>query len=594
MNPENQKQNINQFVNPMTSMMPGNINVSTFSPEATLYIGNLQHHVTDMELYNYFRPYGNVMSCRIMKDIYSGESRGFAFISYQNKEEAQKAKDALNYQKINGWEIRISFKKSPSDFDPKANIFIKNLDREVSTKQIDELCQQFGTIMCCCVRTDDNGQSLGYAYVQYENEEDAKRAVEALNGTTKWGNEIKAEIFVPSKKRTMAKKNLYLKNFPAEWNKEKVEKFIKDEFEALGAVSCSGVYENKLDEEKIRYYAFVAYEEESHAKDAIDNFHEKKLEGHAESEEEEQKLYVVYVVPKRIRKEQLKKQNLALKNLTNLYIKSMKVETTKEELTAAFSKYGPITSTCVRESKPANIENPTIMKFGFVNFKEEADAQKAFLNGKKDEDIRNLLHDPTSTRDFLYFAQPKSIRNQYNKMKRSMYNSFIKPMPMMFPQRGPGFQNFLGPHNMGGLNMSMGQMPFMNQNSISMIQPPMMNQMPNTFNISNTPSNHISTPSSVSRQNERKEPTYDTSWLKKNKSVFMEFDEEKRRNVLGELMFSKIQKTGIVDSENISKVTGMLIDLDILDYEEIIDMLENEESLKEIIVEALEVINDSD
>jgi polyadenylate-binding protein len=595
MNTENQKQNINQFVNPMTSMMPGAINVNSFSPEATLYIGNLQHHVQDMELYNYFRPYGNIVSCRVMKDIYSGESRGFAFISYSSKEEAQKAKDALNYHKINGWEIRISFKKSPGDFDPKANIFIKNLDKEVSTRQIDELCQQFGTLMCCCVRTDDNGQSLGYAYVQYQDEESAKRAVEALNGIKKWGNELQSEIFVPSKQRTMTKKNLYLKNFPKSWDKVKVETFITEEFGAIGKVTCSGVYENKADEENVRHYAFVAYEEEEQASVAIEKYHEHKLEGHAEDEEET--FYVVYVVPKRIRKEQLKKQHLSLKNLTNLYIKSLNIETTSDILTAVFEKYGPITSVCVKESKPFNQENPVVMKFGFINFKEEADAQKAFLNGKKDESILALLHESAAGKDFLFFAQPKSIRNQYNKMKRSMYNNFIKPVPMMFNnQRGAGpggFNNMMAPHNMG-LNMSIGNMPYMDPNSISMIQAPMMPNMGNTFNISNTPSNHMSTPSSLSRPNERKEPTYDTNWLKNNKTVFMDFEDEKRRNVLGELMFSKIQKTNAVNSENISKVTGMLIDLDILDYEEIIDMLENEDSLKERIVEALEVINDSD
>lgn len=592
MNPENQKQNINQFVNPMTSMMPGTINVNAFSPEATLYIGNLQQHVQDMELYNYFRPYGNIVSCRVMKDIYSGESRGFAFISYQTKEEAQKAKDALNYHKINGWEIRISFKKSPSDFDPKANIFIKNLDKEVSTRQIDELCQQFGTLMCCCVRTDDNGQSLGYAYVQYETEESAKRAVAALNGIKKWGNELKSEIFVPSKKRTMEKKNLYLKNFPVSWDKTKVESFISENFGEVGKITCSGVYENKADEQNIRYYAFVAYEEEGQASEAIEKYHEKKLEDHGD--EEDGQLYVVYVVPKRIRKEQLKKQHLSLKNLTNLYIKSLNIEVNEESLTKAFSKYGPITSVCVKESKPFNQDNPVIMKFGFVNFKEEADAQKAFLNGRKDEDITALLHESNANKDFLFFAQPKSIRNQYNKMKRNMFNHFTKPMPMMFNNQRGGFNNMNAPHNMGALNMSVGNMPYMDPASLGMIQPPMMSGMGNTFNISNTPSNHMSTPSSLSRPNERKEPTYDTNWLKKNKTSFMDFEEEKRRNVLGELMFSKIQKTGTVNSENISKVTGMLIDLDILDYEEIIDMLENEESLKERIVEALEVINDSD
>lgn len=52
-----------------------------------------------------------------MKDIYSGESRRQAFITFSKKEEAEKAKDALNYHNLNGWELKIYFKKSATEFD---------------------------------------------------------------------------------------------------------------------------------------------------------------------------------------------------------------------------------------------------------------------------------------------------------------------------------------------------------------------------------------------------------------------------------------------------------------------------------------------
>lgn len=42
----------------------------------------------DTRLFDYFRNYGEVLTCRIMWDIYSGESWGFAFVSYKTKEEA--------------------------------------------------------------------------------------------------------------------------------------------------------------------------------------------------------------------------------------------------------------------------------------------------------------------------------------------------------------------------------------------------------------------------------------------------------------------------------------------------------------------------
>lgn len=75
---------------------------------------------------------------------------------------------------------------------------------------------------------------------------------------------------------------------------------------------------------------------------------------------------------------------------------------------------------------------------------------------------------------------------------------------------------------------------------------------------------------------------------------FRNFEVEKQRNILGQLMFRRVSAQNISDEKNISKITGMLIDQDILELDEILDMLENKESLVERINEALEIIEDSE
>lgn len=592
--PGDQKQALPLFMPTMPSIVQRPVNTNALNSDATLYIGNLHPEVTDMELFNYFRPYGDILSCRIMKDIYSGESRGFAFLSFKTKDDAKSAKDALNYQKIHGWEIRISFKKSPSDFDPKANIFVKNILRDVTTRQLDELCQQFGNVLCCAVRTDENGQSLGYGYVQYENEEAAARAVKALDNVEKWGSTLQVQFFVPSKQRQLEQKNLYIKNFPKTWARDRVEAFVED-LKTRGTVTCAGVYENKPDAAVMRYYAFLAYDNEEDAKKVIDEFNGKKLEGHGDAEDEEERLLVTIALPKRIRKEQLKKKHLTFNNLTNLFIKSLVSTATEEQLRAAFGKYGKITSIGLKEAKPVAYGTTEPLKFGFINFSDEKEASEAFFKGKKDPDIKALLHEShPATAEFLYYAQPKALRAQYLRMKKNMMKYMPRPMPMMMPQQHKrGMGNFMKgrrPQHIG--DMPLLPMTMIDPSNISLIQP-IDSFGTSAFHIQ-SPSNPISTPSSMSRQNERKEPQYDVNWLKHNKKEFMNFDSDKQRNVLGELMFAKIQATKLVAPENVSKVTGMLIDLEILDYEEIIDMLENSDSLKERINEALEVINDSD
>ena len=112
--------------------------------ETTLYVGNLHPGIEDSRLFELFRPFGDIISCRIMRDIYSGESRGFAFVSFSERKFAENAKNALNYQKIDDWEIRICFKRSPGDFKPEANIFVKNLSLDMSAKELESNFEEFG------------------------------------------------------------------------------------------------------------------------------------------------------------------------------------------------------------------------------------------------------------------------------------------------------------------------------------------------------------------------------------------------------------------------------------------------------------------
>ncbi len=70
-----------------------------------------------------------------------------------------------------------------------------------------------------------------------------------------------------------------------------------------------------------------------------------------------------------------------------------------------------------------------------------------------------------------------------------------------------------------------------------------------------------------------KNQVLDVDWLIAHKEEFMKFSEDKKRNVLGELMFKKVNAIEGIDSTKVSKITGMLIDLDILELEEIIEMI---------------------
>jgi RNA recognition motif-containing protein len=61
-----------------------------------IYVGNLSWEVTEDELHQAFEAFGQVASVNIIKDRYSGRSRGFGFVDMPTKSEAQAAISGLN------------------------------------------------------------------------------------------------------------------------------------------------------------------------------------------------------------------------------------------------------------------------------------------------------------------------------------------------------------------------------------------------------------------------------------------------------------------------------------------------------------------
>ena len=78
-----------------------------------IYIGNLSHDVSEEDLRQSFEAYGRVDSLSIVKDKYSGESRGFAFVEMSSKDEAQTAIDGLNGKALKGQSLNVSEARPP-------------------------------------------------------------------------------------------------------------------------------------------------------------------------------------------------------------------------------------------------------------------------------------------------------------------------------------------------------------------------------------------------------------------------------------------------------------------------------------------------
>src|SRR5262245_28452805 len=74
-----------------------------------LYIGNLPHLTTETELQSWIESHGfKVDTVQVIKDLDTGASRGFAFAELPEVIDAQEAVSALNGQKMEGHDLRIS------------------------------------------------------------------------------------------------------------------------------------------------------------------------------------------------------------------------------------------------------------------------------------------------------------------------------------------------------------------------------------------------------------------------------------------------------------------------------------------------------
>lgn len=73
-----------------------------------IYVGNLAHAATEDQVRDLFSQFGEVKSVKIIKDRFTGQSRGFAFVEMMEAENGAKALEDLNGQEFIGRRLRIS------------------------------------------------------------------------------------------------------------------------------------------------------------------------------------------------------------------------------------------------------------------------------------------------------------------------------------------------------------------------------------------------------------------------------------------------------------------------------------------------------
>ncbi|KAF8410098.1 hypothetical protein HHK36_002620 [Tetracentron sinense] len=246
------------------------------------------------------------------------------------------------------------------------SLYIGDLEWNVTDSQLYDLFSQLGQVVSVRVCRDlSTRRSLGYAYVNYSNTQDAARALDVLNFTPLNGKPIRIMYSHrdPSIRRS-GTANIFIKNL----DKAIDHKALHDTFSAFGNILSCKIATDPSGQSK--GYGFVQYDTEGAAQNAID-----KLNGMLMNDKQ------VFVGP--FLRKQERETAMSKTKFNNVFVKNLSELTTEEDLEKTFGEYGTITSVVVMRDGDGKSKC-----FGFVNFESADDAALSVeaLNGNKFDD----------------------------------------------------------------------------------------------------------------------------------------------------------------------------------------------------------------
>ena len=80
-----------------------------------IYIGNMSFDTTEENLRQAFEGFGEVSSCNVIMDNFSGKPRGFAFVEMTNGDEANAAIGGLDGKELDGRALKVSEARPKTD-----------------------------------------------------------------------------------------------------------------------------------------------------------------------------------------------------------------------------------------------------------------------------------------------------------------------------------------------------------------------------------------------------------------------------------------------------------------------------------------------
>jgi len=415
-----------------------------------LFISELPDNIIDSELQDFFAEYKNDIHMmqidrnQKMYDLFNTR-KPKATIIFKTHEKAEEARNKLNMRRLKGKALNIMWHERDNSirYNNKANIFVKGISLNANPREVYELFAKFGEIISAKICEDEDGNLLGYGYINYYNLDSAENAIANLNKTKFKDSELEVEHFQKKNERLQVPQensSIYIKNIPNKFSK--IED-LKELFSKYGKIVFSKVFQDSNE----RPFAIIVFAEAQSAKKAKEEMNDKKLD-----EKDEVGLYVDLLQKKSERKRMLttkigdinNKLNQEFKNC-NLHIKNLPYDLTEEKLKEIFSKCGEVKSVKIdkfilqTKINDKFVESEESKGFGYVCFTSEEAARKAKeeFNGKTLPGYENSKR-PILINNFM----PKNERKQFlNKLQANQNQNY----PYNMPPPMPGYPPYMYP-----------------------------------------------------------------------------------------------------------------------------------------------------
>lgn len=286
--------------------------------QGNIFIKNLDEAIDNKALHDTFAAFGTVLSCKVATDEH-GRSKGYGFVHYETGDAADNAIKAVNGMLLNDKKVyvghHISRKERQSKIEEMrsqfTNLYIKNLDSEVTQKEFEDLFNKHGKVTSAVVAVDEEGKSKGFGFVNYASHDEAQKAVDELHNFELNGKNLfvtraqkKAEreeelrrSHETAKMEKLSKYqgvNLYIKNLEDDVDDDK----LRGEFEAFGTITSCKVMRD--DKGQSKGFGFVCFSTPDEATKAVAEMNNKMIGT--------KPLYVSLAQRREVRRQQLESQ----------------------------------------------------------------------------------------------------------------------------------------------------------------------------------------------------------------------------------------------------------------------------------------------